>query len=168
VHVQVDHQHAQQLPVVAVPFGLHQARGHRHVVEDAVARALVRKGVVGATGQVGGHTFTAQSAARARLMVAPTERRARSTMRSLQGKPISRCCAPLVCALGHGADPVRLVRQGQFAVGGRQGFGCTRSSGIWASTASRSSRYLPIGKLWPGRQRQHKGVGMEGLHAAAF
>jgi hypothetical protein len=28
-------------------------------------------------------------------MVAPTERRARSAMRSLQGKPISRCCAAL-------------------------------------------------------------------------
>ena len=34
-------------------------------------------------------------AVRAALIVAPTERRARSTMPSDQGKPISRCCAGL-------------------------------------------------------------------------
>jgi hypothetical protein len=41
VHVQVDDEHPQQRAVLAVPLGLHQPRGHRHVVEDAVARALV-------------------------------------------------------------------------------------------------------------------------------
>ena len=58
VHIQVDHSHLQRSTLRAVkaaPFGLHQARGHRRIIEDTKAAALLSAGVVRAAGHVGGH-----------------------------------------------------------------------------------------------------------------
>jgi hypothetical protein len=58
VHIQVDHRHLKRCALRAVkaaPFGLHQACGHRRIIEDTKAAALLSAGVVRAAGHVGGH-----------------------------------------------------------------------------------------------------------------
>jgi hypothetical protein len=52
VDVEVDDGHPQVAPLRAPPLGLHEARGHRGVVEYAEAPALVRVGVMGPAGDV--------------------------------------------------------------------------------------------------------------------
>jgi hypothetical protein len=153
--------------VAAVPLGLHQPRRHGHVVEHAVARALVRIGVVRAAGQVGGHALAANSAVRAAAMVAPTERRARSTMRSLHGKPISRCCAALVVP-----SATASIHAGSCAsasspslAGGRLGHA---QPGRWRLGGLAQQPVLAHRKAVPGRQRQHEVVGVEGPHGGGF
>ena len=70
-------------------------------------------------------------------------------MRSLQGKPISRCCAgvvvPLNTALIHAGS---CARASSPSLAG--GASSTRSPGTVASAASRSRRYLVIGNVCPG------------------
>ena len=82
-------------------------------------------------------------------MVAPTERRARSAMRSDHGKPISRCCAvdssPSATALTYSGACTSASSPSLAGSASR-----TRIAGSSRSTASRSRRYLLIGKLWPG------------------
>ena len=100
--------------VAAVPFGLHQPRGHRHVVEDAVARPC-RPGR-GACRRRGWRPRPPRRTTRAAAMSRPPSA-ARSTMRSTTGSR-SRAAAAAGGALEHRADPGRLVRQRQFAVAG--------------------------------------------------
>ena len=57
VHIQINHRHLQSPSLLPAPLGLHQPCGHRHIVENAKPAALVRIGMVGATGQIGGNTF---------------------------------------------------------------------------------------------------------------
>ncbi len=89
------------------------------------------------------------SALRAAAMVAPTERRARSTMRSDHGKPISRCCAadvvPSMTAAIHAGS---CANASSPSLAGAVSW--TTMPGICTCTASRSRRYFVIGKLWPG------------------
>ncbi len=83
------------------------------------------------------------------MMVAPTERRDRSTMRSDHGNPISRCAAadklPSVTA------PIQAGSCASASSPSLAGCAsCMRKPGSVASAASRSSRYFDIGKLCPG------------------
>ena len=104
VDVEVDHDDAQPR------LGLEHARGDGDIVEDAVAAAAraaawwVPPARLAATPREG--------AARAAAIVAPTERRERSTICSLHGKPIARCSAvpsvPLVTALTYAASWTRV------------------------------------------------------------
>ena len=77
------------------------------------------------------------------------ERRERSTMRSDHGNPISRCCAgdraPSATAAIH-AGSCASANSPSLAGAASD----TRTPGKVASTASRNSRYLDIGKPCPG------------------
>ena len=70
------------------PFRLHEAGCHRGVVEHAKAPAPVGAGVMVPPAMLA--ATPSMKAALQAAMVAPTERRARSAIASLQGKPISR------------------------------------------------------------------------------
>ena len=87
VHVAIDDGHAAREPVA-----LQHARGDGDVIEDAIALAAIGKGVVRAAGQVGGCSRRSIAAAAAAI-VAPTERRARSTICGDHGKPMRRCAS---------------------------------------------------------------------------
>jgi hypothetical protein len=81
-------------------------------------------------------------------MLAPTERRARSTMRSLHGNPISRCCCALV--VPHATASIHAgtcASASSPSLAG--GASVTWMAGIAASTDSRSSRYFDIGNGCP-------------------
>ena len=68
VHVQVDDRYAQRLRRASaartLPFGLHEACGHRNVVEHAKSAAFVGIGVVRAAGQIARQPFSQGHAAR--------------------------------------------------------------------------------------------------------
>ena len=82
-------------------------------------------------------------------MLAPTERLERSTIWGDHGKPISRCCAGVVLP-----STTAVIHAGSWASASSPslagGASTTRMAGTEACTASRSSRYLDIGKVCPG------------------
>ena len=55
--IQIHHRHLQRPALLPRPLGLHQASGHRHIVEDAKPAALVRVSMVGAACQIRRHAF---------------------------------------------------------------------------------------------------------------
>ena len=71
---------------------LQHATRHRHIVEHAIAFAAVGEGMVGASCEIGSAALR-QSPPRAAAIVAPTDRRARSTICGDHGNPIRRCAS---------------------------------------------------------------------------
>jgi hypothetical protein len=167
VHVQVDHPDPQQPTLVAVHLGLHQARGHRHVVEHAVARALVGVGMVRAPRQVGSDTFTPEQRDAGRADRGPH----RSARAFDHGRRPREADLALLGgagrALHHGGDPAGVVRQRQFTVAGRQGRHHADGRHVLLHRVAQQP-VLAHREGVAGRQRQHEGVGVEGLHRPAF
>ena len=124
VHIEIDHPDPQQAAgqrLQAVHLGLHQARSHRHIVENAVARAFLSRGVVGAARQLRGHALG--------------QRGARGSDRGAHRPPAAHhhALAPGKAdlalrrgrqrALRDRVDVVGRVHQRQFTIAGRIGLG---------------------------------------------
>ena len=163
MHVEVDDRDAQQLAMHAVPLGLHQARGHRGVVEDTVAAALVGRGVVRAARQVGREPSADGTERRVRGRDRGTDRAARALdHRFAPRKAYFTLLRRAQRAVDHGRQIARCVSEREFAVTGRQ-----RLAKLQAGQAFELLAQQPVlrhRKAMPRRQRQHELVGVEGLH----
>ena len=158
VHVEVNDGHPPR-----TAFGLHQTRGHRHVVEAAEPLATVGAGVVSATGQIRG---------RAVLQRRPAggQRRAHRSARALhhRGRP-RETDLPLLerrePAQAQPLDPVGGVAERQHAIGGGLGLeqldlGQVTLDPLAQQPVLGHREAVPIG------QRQHEPVAVEGFHRA--
>ncbi|MNT10415.1 hypothetical protein D3C72_1452460 [compost metagenome] len=118
MHVEVDHGHPEQ-PAGAGLLDLHQPRGHRRVVEDAEAAALVGIGVVRAARHVGRHAAREGGAAGG-------DGGAGGAARALDHRLAPRK-ADLAyglrahAAFADGGDPFGGVGQRQLVIGGARG-----------------------------------------------
>ena len=163
VHVQVDHRHPQRLArMQAQPLGLHQPRGHRQIVEDAVAAAGVRAGMVRAAGEVGGDALGEGGAGgldgradRAPGALGHHRRPGKSDL-ALRGRRQR--------AVEDAVDVGRRMRQGQLAATGRQRLGQPHLRQLGGDAVAQQAVLLHREAV-PGGQRQHEVIGIEGLHA---
>ena len=163
VNVEVDHCNAKEVAMPPVPLGLHQPRGHRRVVEHAIAAAAIGVGVMRTAGEVGGHTLSQR---RARC----TDRRPDRAPRPLghawrPWKPDLALLRGIQQPFGHRSDVSRGVRQCQLALGCRRRLAHHQPARVRGQPIAQA---LVLGhrKAMPCRQRQNEVVGIEGLHGA--
>ena len=131
------------------PRGLQRAHADRDVVEDAVALAVVGKGVVRAPGEVPAdalHQRGARPRRRSRRPLRVSAGRARAPgepepPRLCVGETVARPPPPPSAGCARGASAASST--------GSAGTSSVAWSTPDASSASRSSRYLPIGKRCP-------------------
>jgi hypothetical protein len=158
VHVQVDHGHARRAGagLAARVLGLHQARGHGHVVEHAITAAAAGAWR-GACRRPGWRPRLRACATRA-ACDGGADRAARALDHRLAPRKADLALrARVQRAARHGVDVGRRVRQRQLAVRGRLG-GPEVDAGQFGRARSRSRAYLPIGKRCPGGSGSTKRV----------
>jgi hypothetical protein len=144
------------------PFGLHHARGHRGVVEDAEARTLVGIGMVGAARQVGRQAAARQGSAAG--LQRGTDRAQRALGHGRRpGKTDLALLRRRQRALGDGSDIGRVVHQRQLAGAGRQGRG-QAPLGQLLLEALTQQRVLGHGKTMSIGQGQYELIRIKGLH----
>ena len=144
----------------AVRLGLHQSRGDGSVVEDAVAAALVGRGVVGAARQVGGHAAFQRRPCRSDGGSDRTTRPLHHRLAPREADLALQRCAER--AFGHRAHVSRRVRERQFTLRSRQG-----RTQLHARQFNQPLAQQPVlrhREAMARRQRQNELIGVEGLH----
>ena len=106
------------------------------------------------------------SAARAAAMVAPTDRRERSTICGDHGKPMRRWMSGAHRAIGDGVDVAGVVNQPQIVPRRRRRFvQIVRRDDAFGEDALAQPRVLRHRELVSLRQRQHEVIGVKRSHA---
>jgi hypothetical protein len=163
------HGHLQSLSTAPVPLGLHQARGHGHVVEHAIARALVGVRVMRAAAQAGA------DAARRTVGVGTEQRDARrgdgraDRVHGARGQRRRPFESDLALARGaqraveHVGDVARVMRQRQLAVAGGAGDAQLDAARVGLD-ATAQQPVLADRKPMPWWQREDMRVEVESNH----
>ena len=164
VHVQINHGHLQGLRAAWVglgPFRLHATRRHCHIVEHAKATAFAGVGVVCSPRQVARQAVAQGRAGRSQRS---PHRAARALGHGLTpGETDFPLRSGRQRALGNGGDVFRQMHARQFLVFCR---GRYMQTGFWQLLGNPVAQQAVLrhGKAMPLGQRQHKFIGVIGIH----